>query len=210
MGREVGPRSKCAPTTKRVKLASRRLENEYFTSAARLKRGSLSSARSRSRKCQDGAPRNSELVADRSKQSLLTAESMHTRFTPTTTILKASSFTQRAGRLRRSATHSQASRRLTKQRRGASRFVATRGSTYVPALSTGDSDDGHNKKEGGLARPPPPNRPVTLEQTGATSGRTDRSAFVASGDLGSVLSGDLVEGRVGNLVGLNLRRSLHH
>ena len=78
--------------------AARRLGNEYFTSAARLKRGPLSSARSRSRKCQDGAPRNSELVADRSKQSYLTAESMPTRFTPTTTSLKASSFTRRAGR----------------------------------------------------------------------------------------------------------------
>src|SRR2546425_403661 len=40
--------------------------------------------------------------------------------------------------------------------------------------------------------------------------RTDRSALVASGDLALALSGDLVEGRVGNLVGPNLRRSLNH
>ena len=68
----------------------------------------------------------SKLVADRSKPSLLAAESMQSRFTPTTTILKASSFTQRAGRYKRYVTHSRASRWLTKQRRGASRFVATR------------------------------------------------------------------------------------
>src|SRR5881392_3159946 len=40
-----------------------------------------------------------------------------------------------------------------------------------------------------------------VKQTGATSGRADRWALVACGDL--------VEGRVRNLVRLNLRRSLH-
>src|SRR5213083_415472 len=60
-----------------------------------------------------------------------------------------------------------------------------------------------DEKEGRTLRPPPPslNRSVSVE-TGATSGRTDRSALVACGDL--------VEGRVRHLVGLNLRCSLNH
>src|SRR6266568_7679756 len=60
-----------------------------------------------------------------------------------------------------------------------------------------------DEKEGRTLRPPPfLSRSAGLEQTGATSGRTDRSALVACGDL--------VEGRVRHLVGLNLRCSLNH
>src|SRR2546426_4202758 len=53
-------------------------------------------------------------------------------------------------------------------------------------------------------------RPKPAPLVAAPLVRTDRSALVASGDLALALSGDLVEGRVGNLVGLNLRRSLNH
>src|SRR5712691_7552893 len=64
-----------------------------------------------------------------------------------------------------------------------------------PALRT--------RKKGGLfGRPPSLNRPVGLETTGATSGRTDRSALVPCGDP--------VEGRVRNLEGRNRRCSLNH
>src|SRR5882724_13039125 len=61
-----------------------------------------------------------------------------------------------------------------------------------------------DEKEVRTLRPPPfleQNRSA-LKRTGATSGRTDRSALVACGDL--------VEGRVRHLVGVNLRCSLNH
>src|SRR2546425_11059407 len=60
----------------------------------------------------------------------------------------------------------------------------------------------HARKKGGSAAPLPWTDRSALKQTGATSGRTDRSALVACGDL--------VESRVRNLVGLNLRCSLNH
>src|SRR5437899_4953335 len=60
------------------------------------------------------------------------------------------------------------------------------------------------EKEGRTLRPPTISCAdrSALKQTGATSGRTDRSALVACGNL--------VEGRVRHLVGLNLRCSLNH
>src|SRR3989441_1440912 len=57
-------------------------------------------------------------------------------------------------------------------------------------------------RRAGSAAPLPWTDRSALKQTGATSGRTDRSALVACGDL--------VEGRVRNLVGLNPRCSLNH
>src|SRR3989442_6571 len=59
----------------------------------------------------------------------------------------------------------------------------------------------HARKKGGSAAPLPWTDRSALKQTGATSGRTDRSALVACGDL--------VEGRVRHLVGLNLRCSIN-
>src|SRR5213596_3576860 len=65
----------------------------------------------------------------------------------------------------------------------------------------GVTDEKEGRTLGLFGRPPSLNRSVGVE-TGATSGRTDRSALVACGEL--------VEGRVRNLVGLNLRCSLNH
>src|SRR5438876_12144938 len=58
------------------------------------------------------------------------------------------------------------------------------------------------RKRRGLGRPPSQNNRSPVKRAGATSGRADRWALVACGDL--------VEGRVRNLVGLNLRCSLDH
>src|SRR5438105_11333877 len=62
---------------------------------------------------------------------------------------------------------------------------------------------GHGRERGAdSAAPLPGTNRSAVKQTGATSGRADRCALVACGDL--------VEGRVRNLVRLNLRCSLHH
>src|SRR5712691_6815542 len=62
---------------------------------------------------------------------------------------------------------------------------------------------GHGRERGAdSAAPLPGTNRSAVKQTGATSGRTDRSALVACGDL--------VEGRVRHLVGRNLRCSLNH
>src|SRR5256885_17069352 len=62
---------------------------------------------------------------------------------------------------------------------------------------------GHGRERGAdSAAPLPGTNRSAVKQTGATTGRTDRSAQVACGDL--------VEGRVRSLVGLNLRCSLNH
>src|SRR5437667_7068497 len=58
------------------------------------------------------------------------------------------------------------------------------------------------RKRGGLGRPPSRTDRSAVKRAGATSGRADRWALVACGDL--------VEGRVRHLVRLNLRCSLHH
>src|SRR5437667_8635475 len=58
------------------------------------------------------------------------------------------------------------------------------------------------RKRGGLGRPPSRTARSAVKRAGATSGRADRSALVACGDL--------VEGRVRHLVRLNLRCSLNH
>src|SRR2546428_444732 len=59
-----------------------------------------------------------------------------------------------------------------------------------------------DEKEGRTLRPPPSLNRSAFQTDRSYERRTDRSALVACGDL--------VEGRVRNLVGLNLRRSLNH
>src|SRR5256885_10439823 len=62
---------------------------------------------------------------------------------------------------------------------------------------------GHGRERGAdSAAPLPGTNRSAVKQTGATSGRADRWTLVACGDL--------VEGRVRNLVRLNLRCSLHY
>src|SRR2546430_15110813 len=58
------------------------------------------------------------------------------------------------------------------------------------------------RKSGGLGRPPSRNKPVGRE--------TDRSYERPRRPVALVACGDLVEGRVRNLVRLNLRCSVHH
>src|SRR2546421_5882032 len=59
-----------------------------------------------------------------------------------------------------------------------------------------------DEKEGRTLRPPPSLNRSAFQTDRSYERRTDRSALVACGDL--------VEGRVRNLVGLNLRCSLNH